>query len=665
MGNLRHPNLVLPPEQQTIRDKCLLRSGTFVEFIKEEVKGSIPERFEKIVRRYPDRVAVKMGPNYVTYGSLNVMANSIARAILAHHVSASEPIGLLFAKSITQIAGMLGVLKAGRIFVLLDSSFPQDRIATVLDNSGAGTVLADQHSLLLANQGAGKNRTVIQLEAISDPDAAEDLRLRIPCEAVGYIVYTSGSTGQPKGVMKNHQNLLHSIRLRVEATPVYIDDKIALLPSGTGNMVTHTFFALLNGASLLPFDVQRNGVNHLPNWLLEEKITFLPISPSLFRNVCENLTGNERFPDLRLLRVGSETARRTDVELYRKYFSPDCLMFNALNSSEAGVLRLFFINHNTEIAEPEVPAGYPVEDKEIFLLDDSGREVGYNEIGEIVVRSHYLSPGYWRNPELTAAKFKDDPQGGGCRLYFTGDLGLTLPDGCLVMKGRKDFRVKIRGYGVEIAEVENGLRQHPKIKEVVVVARKNDLREDYLIAYFISLDGGLVSPSELRSFLKRRFPDYMIPSRFILLKQLPLTSRGKIDRQGLPDPGKSRPEIDTPYMAPRTAIEEQLAQIWAEVLSVNQVGIHDDFFDLGGHSLAASKIIARVIQWFQLELPVTALFDSPTVMDMAALILANEMKRASERDLDRMLREVEVMSEEEAMQAFANTTGKTSEYGNR
>jgi acyl-coenzyme A synthetase/AMP-(fatty) acid ligase/acyl carrier protein len=424
-------------------------------------------------------------------------------------------------------------------------------------------------------------------------------------------------------------------------------------------MVTHAFFALLNGASLLPFDVQRNGINRIPQWLLEEKITFLPISPSLFRNVCENLTGNEKFPNLRLLRVGSETARKTDVELYRKYFSSDCVMFNALNSSEAGVLRFFFINHNTEIAEPEVPAGYPLEDKEILLLDDSGREVGYNTTAEIVVRSRYLSPGYWRNPELTATKFKDDPQGGGSRLYFSGDLGLMLPDGCLVLKGRKDFRVKIRGYGVEIAEVENALCEHSKVKEVVVVARKNDLGEDYLIAYFTTSDREAVCANELRAFLKSRFPNYMIPSRFILRERLPLTPRGKIDRQALPDPGKSRPEIGTPYVAARTPIEKQLAEIWAEVLSVDRVGIQDDFFDLGGHSLAAAKIIARVIQGFQLELPVTALFDSPTVTDMATVIVANETKRASERDLVRMLNEVEVMSDEEAMRAFVNTAEKT------
>ena len=625
MSNPFKHTVNLPPEQEAIRAKCFHPAGTFVEFQKEETEQSIPERFEKIVRQHPDQIAVKDGNRVLNYAELNAMANRVARAILAQRGSESEPVGLLFEKDAALIAAMLGVLKADKFFVLLDPSFPQSRIATVLEDSQAGLLVTERKNISVAREVAGNCR-LIEFESIDRNVSIDDLRLQIDPQAFAYIVYTSGSTGQPKGVIQNHRNLLHRIRVRTNAEYVCMHDRIALLPSGTSNAITNSFLALLNGATLLPFDVQKEGAARLANWLLQERISICLIASPLFRQLCEALTTERGFPDLRFLRLRSESLYKTDVDLYKRYFSPRCLLANGLSSSETGPLSEYWIDRKTEIDGNEIPVGYAVEDKEILLLDDAGKEVGYNEVGEIAVRSRYLSPGYWRRPDLTEPKFKPDPEGGDKRLYFTSDLGLMLPDGCLIHKGRKDFRVKIRGYGVELAEVEKALRSHPAVREAAVIAPRSKSGEARLIAYFTSSIQPAPSFSELRGCLRELLPDYMIPSAFVKLESIPLTPNGKVDRKVLPDPEKTRPELDTTYMPPRSEIELKLVQIWEEVLGVGPIGIHDNFFDLGGHSLLAAKLFVCLDDEFGRLLPISVLLDAPTVR-----LLAEHYRASSKR----------------------------------
>jgi amino acid adenylation domain-containing protein len=607
----------------------------FLAFGQEQLEQSLTERFEKIVRQYPHRIAVKMGEVAVTYAALNAMSNRVARAILAERSSDPEPIGLFFAAGVAQIAGVLGALKAGKFFVLLDPSFPTDRIAVILEDSQAQFLLADEQNISVARQAADNRCRVMEFESISDRVSAEDLELEISSQALAYIVYTSGSTGRPKGVVWNHLNELQSVMRRVYADHVCAQDRIAALSSGTANAVAGVFLTLLNGAALLTFDVKEMGVSRLVHWLQEERISVCQIASPLFRKLCEALTGEERFPDLRLLRLRSEAVYKTDVDLYKKHFSPTCLLANGLSSSETGPLMEYVINHDTEIASNEVPLGYAFEGIEILLLNDEGERVDYNEVGEIVVRSRYLSEGYWRRPDLTEAKFKLDPNGGQERLYLTGDLGLMRSDGCLLYKGRKDFRVKIRGYGVEIAEIEKFLVTHPAVREAVVVPRQHKSSETSLVAYFTFTGNSGPSVSELRSFLKEKLPDYMIPSVFVSLNSIPLTPHGKVDRRALPDPDNSRPELAPKFIGPRNSVEDRLARIWEAVLDVRPIGIHDDFFDLGGHSLLVAQLSARITTDFQVAFSARELFESPTIAGLASAIEAKqrrETKHPEDRD---------------------------------
>ena len=262
---------------------------------------------------------------------------------------------------------------------------------------------------------------------------------------------------------------------------------------------------------------------------------------------------------------------------------------------------------------------YNLEGTEVLLLDDDGKQVGDNEVGQIVARSRYLSKGYWRRPDLTEAKFKSDPNGGQERLYLTGDLGLMRTDGCLLYKGRKDFRVKIRGYGVEVAEVEKRLLNHPDVREAIV-AKQNPLGESYLVAYFTVQSQSAPTVSELRCFLLEKLTDYMVPSAFVMLDAMPLTAHGKLDRTVLPVPDGSRPQLDVAYAGPRTSVEERLVEIWQEILDIRPVGIHDNFSDVGGHSLAGAGLISRLNRTFGLDLSIRVLFKAPTVARLTSVV---------------------------------------------
>ncbi len=641
----------LPLEQQAIRAKCFHPSETFVEFPKDEIEQSIPERFEKIVRMCPDQLAVKMADQTLTYRDLNASANRVGRTILARTGADAECVALLFDQGAALVAAMMGVLKAGKFFIILDPAARLHRTSIVLQDAGASLVITDQRHLSLASEISGGQIAVVDLTDSTVP--ADDLLIPIRPDAIAFIAYTSGSTGQPKGVVWTHRFLLHHEMLSINMSHICKDDKITLLSIGTSNAITNVFLVLLAGAGLFPFDVQSAGVAELARWLRGEQITVCLISTSLFRSLCAQLPNGEILTNVRLLKARSEGAHKGDIDLFHSHFAAHCVLLHGLSSSETGFVAVFQCDQNMEIPEGEIPIGYPLEDKEVLLLDESDQDVGLNQVGEIVVRSCYLSEGYWHMPELSKAKFKADPEHPEKRVYYTGDLGLRRPDGCLVHKGRKDFRVKIRGYGVEIAEVENTLRDHASIKDVVVVARPNELADARLVAYFTSSAEPTATISELRRFLKAKLPDYMIPSAFLMVDAIPLMAGGKVDRRALPDPPNTRPNLDNPLVAPRTPAEEQLAQIWSEVLSLDQVGIHDNFFDLGGHSLAATRVVSQIIRNFQLEIPLRSLFEAPTIAQMAAVIKEHQAKKLEQNDLDRILTELEALSEEDAQRVLS------------
>jgi len=650
MSHLSRNTPILPPEQQAIRDKCFHPTGTFIEFRKEEIEQSIPDRFEQQVQLYPHRLAVKTRSHELTYDELNKAANQVARAILAKCGNGYESIALIFEQGAPVIAAILGVLKAGQIYVPLDPTFPRARINYMLEDSQARIILTNSKNLSLASTLAQDPRQLLNIEEMDSDLATGNLGLTIPPDSPACIYYTSGSTAQPKGVAQPHRNLLHQAMKHSNQLHICAEDRLTILSSPTSiGTIWWSLNVLLNGAALFPIDIRGDGFSHLADWLAEQEITIHNIGPAVFRQFAGTLTGEEQFPKLRLIQVGGERVYKGDVELYKKFFSRDCIFINHMGSTETGTIRMYFVDKETPITVSNMPVGYPVEDTEILLLGDDGREVGFNQVGEIAVKSRYLATGYWRRPDLTQAAFLPDPNDSDVRIYLTGDLGRVLPDGCIEHLGRKDLQVKIRNYKVEPSVIENALLVSETIKDAVVLAHEDRPGDRRLVAYLVPARNPHPTVTELRRFLAETFPDYMIPSAFVMLNALPLTPSGKVDRQALPAPSKARPRLESDFFAPRNPLEEKLANIWAEVLGLDQVGIHDSF-----DSLLASQVIARVIKTFQVEVPLRSLWESPTISDMAVVIVQNQAKEAEEEDLNRMLAELETLSDEQAQRLLSD-----------
>ena len=608
--------------QEAIRAKCFHPSGSFVEFNEEEVEQSIPHRFEQIVREYPDRIAVKTRNHTLTYSALNKAANRVARAILAKRGEEQEPVAILIENDAPTVASAFGALKAGKIFVTIDPSDTHARNAFLVEDSKASLVVTNNKNIHLARELAHNAIQLVNIDELDTSLSDESPGLSIPPDAFAHIVYTSGSTGQPKGVLSDHRKALHQAMTYTNAFHVCKDDRLSLLSSyGSAQATMIMWNALLSGAALHSLDLKEESLAHLAEWLIQEEISIMHVIVTIFRHLTSTLTGAGRFPNLRLIRIGGSPASKRDVELFEQYFPSHCLLVNGLSTSEGGIISHYFIDRNTPIPGSTVPVGYPGDDKEILLLDEEGKEVGPDCVGEIGVKSRYLSRGYWGRPDLTRAKFLPDPNGGDERVYLTGDLGRLLPDGALEYIGRKDFRVKVRGYSVEIGEIEMRLLDHEGVSESAVVALDDQSGDKRLVAYFVPRRQPAPMIGELQSFLKEKLPEYMIPSAFVMLDSLPLAPNGtKVDYRALPTPGQGRPELATPFVAPRTAIEEKLAKIWAEVLGVDHVGIHDNFFELGGHSLLAMQIISQIHAAFQVEPSLRRFFEAVTVEGLAELI---------------------------------------------
>jgi amino acid adenylation domain-containing protein len=632
----------LLPKQQAIRDKCFHPSGTFVKFKRAEIEQSIPVRFEQQVCNYPDRVAVKTRAHVMTYAELNRAANRVAEAILSRLGTGQEPIGLLFPKGVPLIVTILGTLKAGKICVLIDPTLPQARLSYILKDAQANLVLTNKEYLGLANRLLPERQS-LEIDE-SDRRVLANPDIVLAPDAYAFIFYTSGSTGDPKGVVENHRNLLHYVMVETNDYHICPEDRLTfLVPTGRD-----IFRAALNGASVYPVDINEEGLSGLVRWLLQEEITLFSVVPSVFRRLVGTLAGDEHFPHLRLIKLMGEPMHERDVELYRKHFATNCIFANSYGPNETGLIAHYLIDRDTRVKSSMVPVGNSVEDKEVLILDEHDNELGIEQTGQIAVRSHYLSPGYWRRPDLTRAAFSPAFPTGAERLYRTGDMGVMQPDGCLMHLGRLDFQVKIRGNRVEIAEVEMAMLSLEAVKEAVVVAREDIPGFKRLVAYIVPTTTPAPTASALRTALAPKLPGYMIPSAFVSLAALPLIGLGKVDRRALPEPDHCRPRLETSYVGARNEPEQQLVTMWEEILDVRPIGIYDNFFDLGGHSLAALQIISRVILALKLELSVKALFESPTIAQMAAIIEQNRTKLASDVEVARMLGEVETMTDEEA-----------------
>ncbi|MEO0768693.1 MAG: amino acid adenylation domain-containing protein [Cyanobacteria bacterium J06649_4] len=625
--------------------------NTFVSFEKEEIEQSIPARFAKQVREHSSRIAVKTPRYEWTYQTLDEQSDRIAAELMAQFGAKAVRIALLFEQDAPMVAAILGILKAGKTYVPLDPSYPKHRLAYVLTDAQVSGVLVNEQTVELGQWLSLSERESLTTNAETEESPTSEISLlnieQLPAvsatppvilpsrdnaiapDALAYILYTSGSTGQPKGVMQSHRNLLHFIRAYTNNLHIGPQDRLTLLSSYSFDAaIMDIFAALLNGATLYPIDVRHLGFEQLAHWLTQEKMTIYHSTPTLYRYFMDALAAsNADLREIRLVVLGGEAVTKQDVERYRQHFSDQAIFVNGFGPSESTVTLQQFITAQTPVSLDNVPVGYPVPETEIYLLNEAGQDTQL--YGEIAICSEHVALGYWQREDLNQIAFGPDPDGNSSRsnrrLYRTGDIGRRRADGSIEFLGRKDSQIKLRGFRIELGEIEAVLNQHPQVRSAVVIGDGGKASVgannqcERLVAYLVS-DGDL-NATALRRHVQRQLPDYMVPSAFVFLDALPLTPSGKVDRRSLPDPDTSyERSVETELVLPRTPAEKQLAAIWQDLLKQEKVSIDDNFFELGGHSLLATQAVSRIRALLGVEIPLRSLFESPTIARLAAYL---------------------------------------------
>jgi amino acid adenylation domain-containing protein len=591
----------------------------------------------------PDAPALIAGHEAVTYGELDERANQLAHHLIALGVRPESPdnlVALCLERSVTAVICTLGILKAGGAYLPLDPSYPSERLAFMLSDAQPRVLIT---RLEMASQLPAGPWQVIAIdcddaEICCQPTDAPDSD--VTADHLAYVIYTSGSTGQPKGVEITHGSLMNLVSWHQSAFAVTPDDRASLLAGvGFDAAVWETWPYLAAGASLhLPEDCVRLSPELLRDWLVAEEIniSFLPTA------LAERVMTLE-WPlntGLRILLTGAETLH---------YFPSKNLPFRLVNNygpTECTVVATSgFVTPNAETNTlPTI--GRPIANTGIYILNENLQQVPVNIPGELHIGGAGVARGYLNRPELTSEKFIQNPfspfgNGAASRLYKTGDLACYLESGEIAYLGRIDDQIKILGHRIEPNEIVTVLNRHTTIRASLVVAREDACSEKHLVAYVVPDPTQQLAVADLRSFLRNELPEYMVPAVFVQLDNLPLTQNGKLDRAALPAPNAENTLRDEEFVAPRTPIEERLAVMLSSLLGLEQVGVTDNFFMLGGHSLLGTQLISHIRGTFGVEMALRTLFDAPTIEELSLEIERLVMAR------------VEAMSDEEVLGLLA------------
>ncbi len=613
-------------EQRTILKKWGLNPRSFPQDV------NIPGLIDLQAEAHPQAVAVISGETHLTYAELRDRSNRLARFLQSKQVGPESRIGLSIERSTDMIVALLGILKTGAAYVPLDPNYPQERLDFITEDAGL--------TLLVTTETIAENWPDEAIEKIcidrdwetiaANSSASLDLAHLHP-ELAAYIIYTSGSTGKPKGVIISHGSVLNhnfSVKRIFDLT-----EKDRMLQFATINFdaaVEEIFPTLENGATLVLRNNERliSGADLL-KLIREEQLTIVDLPTAYWHQWVNELEEmNETVPgSLKLVILGGDKASAEQVLKWNRLSGSKVRLLNTYGPTETTIISTAYEatdeDQSGDKAE-EFPIGRPIDNTEVYIVDAHLQPVPIGVPGELLIGGAGLARGYLNQPQLTAEKFIPNPfnNRAGGRLYRTGDLVKFRTDGEIEFVGRVDYQVKIRGFRVEPGEIESILASHPQIKEAAVLVNSDLPGEKRLIAYYVLQNNAELSVKDLRAFLAQQLPEYMVPAAFIELDTMPLTANGKIDRKALPKPDQETviQSSETEFVEPRTPTEEVIAAIYAEVLSVEKVGVMHNFFELGGHSLLATQLISRVNKTFDVEVPLKALFEGPTVSQLALIV---------------------------------------------
>lgn len=582
-----------------------------------EVESSLITRFEQCASTYSNRIAVKDRSKTLSYLEINNIANHVANSIRSKQQNSIITIALLLEPYLMMPSALLGVWKAGNVIVPINPSMPDEKIKHIVNDSKAEIIVTDNKNASYAKQLINHSLLIINIDEIKISCCVENPKNTQSGDFCACILYTSGSTGMPKGILHNHRNLLHYTYWYTKSLNITHKDRLLLLfsyafiPGLTG-----VLRALLNGASLCLFNPNNYDSTDLSELLTQENISIFHASPAICRQLQDSLSSSETFPSIRFIQLGGDAIIESDVTFARSDTFPNSILSYGLGSTEAGPLRRNRVTKKDAIPESLSSFTDPVDDKDILILDKNNKPVLVGKVGMIAVKSKYLAVGYWQQKKLTQQHFLPTSDS-SFRIYLTGDYGRILPDGSLLFLGRKDNQLKIKGYRIEAGEIESAIMRMPEVKQALVQSWESSTGQKQLVGYIVVHAHLRLTITTIYQFLVTKLPSHMIPRRFVLLDEIPLSTNGKVLRQALPAPGINRPNLNTLYSKPRSSCEIKLTTILEEILEIENIGIHDNFFELGGDSLAAVSFVAQVEKQFGKSLPLAILFEFGTIEQLA------------------------------------------------
>ncbi len=602
--------------------------------------------FERQADLTPDAIALTFDNRHVTYAELNARANQLARALQRQGAKPETLIGICVDRSFDFLIGMLGILKAGGAYTPLDPAYPADRLAYMLSDAHIHLLLANTTTMQCVQQAAAHLEDPPAIILLDDDwariaeESADNVNAAVTPEQLAYVIYTSGSTGLPKGTLITHAGIGNLANAQIQAFGVSSASRTLQFASYSFDAaVSEIAMALLSGATLVLCEdrVVRSSPD-LMQELRAQAISVVTLPPSLLA-----VLPAETLPDLQTLVTAGE---KCEPEWLARWASPGRRLCNAYGPSETTVCATIL---QWDGVSP-LTIGQPISYTGVYIVDNFMQPAPIGVTGTLYVSGVGLARGYLNQPELTAARFiscpaslKDLPAGiSGGRLYNTGDLARRLSDGSIEFIGRQDDQIKLRGFRIELHEIESALMTHPAIQAAVVIVRQGAASEDKtLAAYVVFQNDNTLTAHEMYTFVQRTLPAYMIPASFTKLDALPLSPNGKIDRRALPDPHAAPSEIAEQYIAPHNQVEEEVAEIWEAVLGIPKISVTADFFELGGHSLLATQVISRIREQFQIELPVWAIFESSTIVGLAQAIIVKEIESADGASLAKAMEHLE------------------------
>jgi surfactin family lipopeptide synthetase A len=598
----------------------------------------ILEWLDEACRIFKEQTAIEYDGKQISYSALNDITNRLANGLIANQLSKGSRVALLLDDRIEIIISIVGILKAGCVFVPLDPEFPEERLRRIVTDISPDCLIVDsKFSNLVDRLFIARDSVIIHVGDEGDFNSkfgsnitsisqlfmdfsSERPSIQIASNDMCYIYYTSGSTGVPKGIAGQIKGISHFIKWEIETFNITPGTRFSQFAMPTFDAFLKDIFVPLCVGGTICIPPDRSTIistTLLIDWIDTNKINLIQCVPSLFEVFANGNLSSQNFSALKYILVAGESLHISVVKRWMEVYDTRIKLVNLYGATETTILKFYYEVQKSDIDRGFIPIGQPIKGARALVLDESGNVCPCGVFGELYINTPYRTLGYYNKPELTKEVFLKNPfsKDPSNVIFKTGDLARVLSDGNYQFGGRKDNQVKIRGIRVELDEIENQLRSHNLIKSAVVLSREDEFDEKRLVAYVVADQQTAISVNDLRHFLQRQLPAYMVPSAFVILKILPLTPNGKVDRKALPAPdGDIERELE--YVAPRTPSEEIIAHIFAEVLGIETVGIQDNFFEQGGHSLLATQLISRLRQSFEAEIPIKAIFELPTVAQL-------------------------------------------------